>query len=47
MYGDRPTRVDKRVIYHDEVRIGGPSATYADVAPRDRTATGLVEGRTP
>ena len=27
------SRVERRVLYHDEVRIGGPSARYEDVAP--------------
>ena len=25
--------VDSRLLYHDELRIGGPEAVYCDVAP--------------
>lgn len=28
-----PSTVERRVVVHDEIRIGGPGATYADVAP--------------
>ena len=32
---DKPVKsdVDRRVVVHDEIRIAGPGARYADVAP--------------
>jgi len=38
-YPDRPTVVDKRVIYHDNLKIGGPDATYEDMTGTSQPAT--------
>ncbi|MEV7228630.1 MULTISPECIES: heparin lyase I family protein [Polymorphospora] len=32
-FSDRASTVDRRVMFHDEVRVGDERATYADVAP--------------
>lgn len=32
-FADRPSNVSRRVMYHDELRIGDERATYDDVAP--------------
>lgn len=44
-----PEGLDRRVSYFDEVRMGGPPATYADVGPPPGPAEAkpAADGRTP
>lgn len=47
---DRSNPVDtisERIVYHDEIRIAGPGASYSDVAPGGAAAAPTVVPRSP